>query len=142
MAMDIEDWILGEYDFREVAKDMTIDEAYEQMYEQLWVEDQVTGNASGSYTCNAYMAEEYLAGNWDLLGEALDEFCQNDVRVIKKGAEWCDVTIRCYLLGEVLYTVLQGLYKEFKEGLFDDDFDAYAEIFKDRENDYEGNEGI
>lgn len=123
MAMDVEEWILGEYDFREVAKNMTLEEAYNEMYDQLWVEDSVTGNASGSYTFNSYQAEMYLAGNWDILAEALDEFCENDVKVIKKGAEWCDVTIRCYLLGEVLFTVLKGLYKDFKKGLFDDEWE-------------------
>lgn len=34
----------------------------------------VTGNAGGSYTFNAWKAEEYLCHNLDLLAEANEEF--------------------------------------------------------------------
>lgn len=50
------------------------DELEEQLNEDLWIEDSVTGNASGSYYCNAYKAEEAMCHNWDLLADALDEF--------------------------------------------------------------------
>ena len=43
----------------------------EKLYDELWIDDSVTGNASGSYTCNAYEAEEYIAHNLDLLAEAM-----------------------------------------------------------------------
>lgn len=36
-------------------------------------------------------------------------FGQNDINVIKKGAEWADVTIRCYLLGSVISDVLNEM---------------------------------
>lgn len=85
----------------------------EKLYDELWIYDGVTGNASGSYTFNAWKAEEYLCHNWDLLAEALEEFGQDDVNVIEKGAEWADVTIRCYLLGECIAAVLD----EFAEQL-------------------------
>lgn len=35
--------------------------------------DKVTGNASGSYFCNAWAAEESLAHNWDLMSYAFEE---------------------------------------------------------------------
>lgn len=50
-----------------------------------------------------------IAHNWDLLNEALDEFEQNNINVIEKGAEWADVTIRCYLLGSVISDVLDEM---------------------------------
>lgn len=78
----------------------------EKLNDELWIYDGVTGNASGSYTCNTYRAEEYLCHNWDLLAEALTEFGCDGINPIEKGAEWCDVTIRCYLLGQVLAEVL------------------------------------
>lgn len=78
----------------------------EELYDDLWVDDSVTGNASGSYTFNSYEAEQNIAGNWGLLSEALDEFGESGADAIGNGAEWCDVTIRCYLLGGALSSVL------------------------------------
>lgn len=87
------------------------DELEEKLSEDLWVADNVTGNASGSYTFSSWRAEEYLSHNWDLLGEALDEFgCIKNP--IEKGAEWCDVTIRCYLLSKAISDALELLKPE------------------------------
>lgn len=47
---------LGYYDI-EVDED-NIDEVYEEMYDNLWTSDSVTGNGSGSYTFNTWQAEE------------------------------------------------------------------------------------
>ena len=84
------------------------EELEEQLNDDLFCNDSVTGNGSGSYTFNAWTAEEYLFHNWDLLAEAIDEFC-GDVNILKKGAEACDVTIRCYLLGQAIAEVLDEL---------------------------------
>lgn len=78
----------------------------ETVYDDMFVSDSVTGNGSGSYTFSAYKAEEYLCHNLDLLAEAVDEF-GDGVDVLKKGAEACDVTIRCYLLGQILDEFIQ-----------------------------------
>lgn len=86
----------------------------EHLNEELWIEDSVTGNASGSYTFNAYAAEENLCHNWDLLRDALEEFgCEDNP--IERGAEWCDVTIRCYLLPQAIAEVLDELEDELEE---------------------------
>ena len=80
----------------------------------LWANDSVTGNASGSYTFNAWKAEEYLCHNLDLLAEAIDEFGA-DAGTYKdciESAETADVTIRCYLLTECLSSVLDELEVE------------------------------
>ena len=82
--------------------------------EKLWVDDGVTGNASGSYYCNAWKAEEALCHNWDLLKEACDDFGENMGRAYCKGAEYCDVTIRCYLLGQAIGAALDELEEEGK----------------------------
>ena len=100
---------LGEYAGRR-------DELEEHLNDTLWIEDSVTGNASGSYYCNAWKAAEALCHNWDLLGEALMEFgCK--ANEIEKGEEWCDVTIRCYLLNQAISEVLDELEEsgELKE---------------------------
>jgi hypothetical protein len=49
-----------------------------------------------------------------LLRDALYEFGCDDVNPIDKGEEWCDVTIRCYLLGECLAEVLDDLEEEIE----------------------------
>ena len=82
--------------------------------DELFTNDSVTGNGSGSYYCNAWKAEEAICHNLDLLGEALEEFgC--DENYLKKGAEACDVTIRCYLLGQAINEVLDEMDLNFDE---------------------------
>ena len=94
-------------DVREALKETDVRD-YDELYNQLWIDDAVTGNGSGSYTFNTYQAEENLCHNMDLLREALEEFgC--DISYLEKGAEACDVTIRCYLLGQALSEALEEL---------------------------------
>lgn len=107
MTEDIKEWIKENIDLTEWTEDR--EGLEQQLNDDLWTEDSVTGNASGSYYCNSYNAEESIAHNWDLLNEALDEFGQNNINVIKKGAEWADVTIRCYLLWSVISDVLNEM---------------------------------
>ena len=114
MKKDIRQW-LEDNDWKICYKDMTKEELEERLNEDLWIEDSVTGNASGSYTFNSYEAEENLNGNWDLLNNALYEFGETDFNVIEKGAEWCDVTIRCYLLSQAVHEVLEEDYEEGEE---------------------------
>lgn len=117
------------YDYRETVKDDvleyinneinfedfdTLEDLEEYLNDELWTVDSVTGNASSSYTFSTYEAEENLAHNWDLLAEALEEF-GNEENPISKGAEWCDVTIRCYLLGECIAAALEEIEDDFNE---------------------------
>lgn len=88
------------------------DELYEKLYYDLFVNDSVTGNASGSYTFSAYKAEEFLCHNLELLGEALEYFGDSESDALSRGAEFCDVTIRCYLLGSAIKEVLDELEYE------------------------------
>lgn len=111
MFEDIEEYFLDNVcldDYRDEEGDLDKETLY-GFYDTLWVEDSVTGNASGSYTFNSYEAEENLAGNWHLLSDALEEFGETNINPIEKGAEWCDVTIRCFLLGEVLSDFVDSL---------------------------------
>ena len=84
------------------------EEIEEQLNEDLWTEDSVTGNGSGSYTFSSWDACENLCHNFDLLAEALEEF-GGSCDVIKDGPEACDVTIRCYLLGQAIAAVLDEM---------------------------------
>lgn len=89
------------------------DELEQVANDELWADDSVTGNASGSYYCNAWKAEEALCHNWDLLAEAISEF-GGDTDILQQGAEICDVTIRCYLLGQAIGAALDELEEEGK----------------------------
>lgn len=80
--------------------------------DNLWADDSVTGNASGSYTCNAWNAEENLCHNMDELEEACNEFGQDIGEAVKQGAEYCDVTIRCYLLSQAISAAIDELEEE------------------------------
>lgn len=82
-------------------------------YDEFLTDDSVTGNASGSYYCNAWKAEEALCHNWDLLADAIEEF-DGDTDILRQGAEACDVTIRCYLLGQAISNALDELEEEGK----------------------------
>ena len=120
---------MDKYDYRQAVRDDILDyikehdiqvtnknreEVQRFLYDTLFVEDSVTGNASGSYTFNTWKAEEYLCHNLDLLAEAIDEFGA-DAGTYKdciESAETADVTIRCYLLTECLSSVLDELEVE------------------------------
>lgn len=100
---DIEDYIkdsvdMSKYDSRE--------EMEEDLNEKLWLADSVTGNASGSYTCNRWEAEENLCHNLDLLEDACNSFGDEGFNILKKGPEAADVTIRLYLAPQELSKVL------------------------------------
>ena len=82
--------------------------------DNLWINDSVTGNASGSYTFSTWQAEENLCHNMDELEEACNEFGQDIGEAVKQGAEYCDVTIRCYLLGQAISAALDELEEEGK----------------------------
>lgn len=93
----------------------------EQLNDNLWICDSVTGNASGSYYCNTWKAEEALCHNWGELAEALEEFGWSNVNPIKEGAEWCDVLLRCYYLGQAIAEALEELAEELEEVEEDED---------------------
>lgn len=86
------------------------DEASDFLYDKCFNSDDVTGNLSGSYTMNTFLAEILLAGNWDLLEDADSEF-GSSFR-ISDGAEVADATVRCYMLGQVMDDVLDQLEED------------------------------
>ena len=108
---DIKAWLVDNFEQLEDSVDDTTDreEVAEFLHDELWAEDSVTGNASGSYTFNREQAKKYVNDNMELAVEACKEF-----DCIKKFAdaiadndyELLDVTIRCYLLGEVIDAVI------------------------------------
>ena len=98
---------------KEVASDYMdcedMDELRDSLYDNLWDEDSVTGNGSGSYTFNREEAKKYVADNLDLMVDAYKEFDSIEKLVNNledSDFETIDVTIRCYLLSQALDEVL------------------------------------
>lgn len=109
----------------------------DDLNDDLWVEDSVTGNASGSYTFSTYQAEEYLCHNLDLLGEALQELGCSASYLTEEGAEACDVTIRCYLLREAIHDVVDEFWDDWNEEWDKQDEEEAKEEEEDEEEDEE-----
>lgn len=107
MKADIRDYIVENINYiREHVDTEDIEATREYLNEALWTCDEITGNASGSYTFCRATAEEYVKENIDLAVEALEALGYTMAHLGEKvrDEEWeyLDVTIRCYLLGEII----------------------------------------
>lgn len=105
---DIREWLQENRGMDELKADLCADgwNTFRTLYDELFCEDSITGNASGSYTFDRWTAEENLCHNFDLLDDA-QRFYNN--RPDLRSPEACDVTIRCYLLNVCLYEVLEEI---------------------------------
>ena len=101
--------ILTEY------SDLDKDDLYEKLNDDLWTDDSVTGNGSGSYTFDRNEAKEYLfdSNGFEYFAEMIPEFGIDAKEIADRLAsqdwEWFDVSIRCYLLGQAISEVLDEL---------------------------------
>lgn len=100
------------------------DEIEQQLNDDLFVCDSVTGNASGSYTFSTWQAEENICHNFDLLAEACKKFCSDAAKLLNDGAKACDVAIRCYLLGQAISAALDEVETEEEEEEPEEDTEA------------------
>lgn len=102
-----------------------LDDLAEELNDDLWITDSVTGNASGSYTFNSYTAKEYVFDNMDLVEEMASGFGVDlsDIgrHFLQEDWEWFDVSIRCYVLGSCIYNALEEIREEWEEVHKDDD---------------------
>ena len=103
---------LSEYDDRDALE--------EQLNDDLWVEDSVTGNGSGSYTFDREKAKQYvLDSGFDGLEDMISEF---DVEAEELGRrlessdwEWFDVSLRCYWLRQAISEALDEVWEDTEE---------------------------
>lgn len=104
------------------------DELEEKLNDDLWIDDGVTGNASGSYYCNRYKAMQSVMDNMELLQEALDEFGADYADIGRRflAGDWedFDVTIRCYLLPSIVSDVLDDMEADGDLDELEDEDDA------------------
>jgi isoleucyl-tRNA synthetase len=108
------------------------DEMGEQLYDTLFCEDSITGNASGSYTFNSYKAKEYIESDpeaYTSIRELVSEYGIEAETVADKFLnedwEYWDVSIRCYLLYQAVDKALEEL----------EDSGELADYFEDEEED-------
>lgn len=109
---DVREYVKNEIEYLDFD---SIEDLESQLNEDLFNEDSITGNASGSYTFSIWEAEENLCHNMDLLKEACVEFGCDMGELVEKGAEDCDVTIRCYLLSQAIAEVMEEIEDDFEE---------------------------
>lgn len=114
--------VFGKYNNEQIVTNLRNDEEKfkEILHDDLFSEDFVTGNGSGSYTMNRAKAEENVNHNWDLFSEALNNFndsFDNYIYGDTLNFEKIDVVIRCYLLRDAVNIVVDELKEEFKEEL-------------------------
>ena len=111
MTENVKQWITDEVNLSDWTEDR--EGLEQQLNDDLWTADSVTGNGSGSYTFNCAQASLYVLDNMDLLQEAIEEFATDPATVgdkfISEDWDWFDVTIRCYLLGSVISEVLDEM---------------------------------
>ena len=112
---DVRDYIDNEIDFTDYE---SMDDLEQDLNDKLFIEDSVTGNASGSYTFNCYKAEQYVKDNLDLAVEMARDFdCKDQFMdwLFNENYESIDVSIRCYLLTQAISEVLPEYTEEFIE---------------------------
>ena len=105
---DVKDYIKSEINFADWAENR--EGLEEELNDSLWVNDSVTGNASGSYTFCRETAKGYVFEDTETVTDALKEFCVDSETIAMKffheDWEYFDVTARCYVLGSAIDEVL------------------------------------
>ena len=109
---DILNWLeenefdLSKFDDREDAESF--------LHDELWAEDDITGNGSDGYASEEE-CEEFLCHNLNLLFNALFEFGELEESLLddlhkhykeKDLARWADCMIRCYVLDSAIENAL------------------------------------
>ena len=120
MVKDVKTYVADEIKLNDFS-DREEMESY--LNDNLFDEDSVTGNASGSYTFSRFLAKECVLDNMDLLNDLVTD-CYIDSNTVgekflNEDWEYFDVTIRCYLLGQAISEALDRLEDDGKL-VFDD----------------------
>lgn len=111
MVEDITEWM--EYNYFDLSEYIDLEEAHEYLHDELWDEDDVTGNGEMGYATRVDY-ENYLCHNWDSLIDAIEYFCvdmNNIINLLEKKdvtliLQWCDSLIRLNTLDMAIETAL------------------------------------
>lgn len=101
--------------------DYDFDELRERLNEELFTEDRVTGNASGTYTFCMAEAQEYVEKNKDLIREMCNDFC-NQQQIMEywfnDDYEAIDVCLRRYVLGTAISQAINELESQYEDEIW------------------------
>ena len=118
MIEDVKEYLKNEAEYDRDDLFYNRNDLEERLYDDLWINDSVTGNASGSYFCNTYRSKECVLDNMDLLSEMCENFGVDAKTIGEKFLEdeweWMDVSIRCYLLGKAISEALDEIEEELE----------------------------
>lgn len=118
MKEDVKEMI-NECEFCGYGELYSVDDLADWIQETAWNDDSVTGNASGSYTFSRVEAKANVLDNMDLLLEMAESFGETAEQIgqhfLNEDWEYFDVSIRCYILGEVAYSVAAEVIDELRE---------------------------
>ena len=111
------DYLKENFSREELAERMQDREQFaEELNDELWAEDSVTGNASGSYTFSRWGARKCCLEDMDTVTEALREFCVDAETIAEKFLdedwEYFDVSARCYVLCGAICEALNEIAAE------------------------------
>lgn len=120
MVEDITEWM--EYNDFDLSEYTDLEEAHENLYDELWGEDDVTGNGEMGYATKVDY-ENYLCHNWDAFFEAIENFCvdMNDIIEIFNKSDsteflkYCDTLIRLNTLDMAIDTALEDWVNKEQE---------------------------
>lgn len=112
MVEDITEWM--EYNNFDLSEYTDIDEAHEYLHDELWDEDDVTGNGEMGYATKVDY-ENYLCHNWDALIDAVENFCidaNEIINLLEKHnvvaiLQYCDTLIRLNTLDMAIDAALE-----------------------------------
>ena len=110
VANDIECWMDKDGDPFDLSQFENREEAAEFLRDELWSEDEITGNGPYGYASEEE-CEEFLCHNWDLVIESFDTFGVSilDLRAqYKKNslARYIDCFVRLYVLDNAIDAAL------------------------------------
>ena len=111
VANDVECWMDKDGDPFDLSQFEDREEAANYLYNELWDQDEITGNG-GFFYDNEESCEEYLCHNIDLIIDAC-EYYYADFNILKKHYKkgtlmrYLDATIRCYVLGDAIEEALK-----------------------------------
>lgn len=105
---DLKQMITDNYPTRKAIEEADRD----NIYDDAFIDDSVTGNGSGSYYFNTWKSKENVLNNEEVVEEMVDEF-EVDMKEHWNDWEYLDVSCRCYLLGQVdIEEVIQEIKEE------------------------------
>ena len=106
-----------------------------ELEDKLFIDDGVTGNASGSYTFNSNEAKEYVfSSGMEILKDAVNECYLSASSFVdyftSENWEALDVICRCY----VLYSAIDEAVDEWAESYAENNQDYLKQLYEEHQN--------